>query len=101
MVAWEDAANCASNVRSDVVITVTATDPDTDPGDLIYSGMVGGCDGLINAAVSRVSCPNVTTYPSNVTVADPDGNSSTQVAFDVPVCATGSCTTDPAGTCTP
>ncbi len=100
MVAWEEAANCTPNVRSDVVITVTATDPDTDPGDLIYSGMVDGCTGPINAAVSTVSCPNLVGYPSNVTVADPEGNNSTQVAFDVPVCNTGSCTTDP-DTCTP
>jgi hypothetical protein len=101
MVAWEDAANCTSNVRSDVVITVAVTDPDTDPGDLIYSGIVGGCDGPINAAVSTVSCPNLISYPGDVTVADPDGNSSAQVVFDVPVCGTGSCTADPTGTCTP
>jgi hypothetical protein len=101
MVAWEDAANCAINVRSDVLITVTATDPDTDAGDLTYSGSVGGCTGAIDAAVSTISCPNLVGYPGSVTVADPDGNSSAQVVFDVPVCATGSCTTDPAGTCTP
>jgi len=95
MVAWEDAADCATNVRSDVVITVTATDGDTSAADLIYSGSVGGCDGPINAAVSTVSCPNVAEYPGTVTVSDPDGNSSTPVSFPVPVCDSGNCADDP------
>jgi len=95
MVAWEDAADCTTNVRSDVVITVTATDGDTSAADLIYSGSVGGCDGPIDAAVSTVSCPNVAEYPGSVTVSDPDGNNSTPVTFPVPVCDSGNCGDDP------
>ena len=95
MVAWEATANCARGQRSDVVVTVTANDPDTDAGDLIYSGSVGGCDGPIDAAVSTISCPNVAPYPGTVMVTDPDGNNSTPVAFDVGICETDSCTTDP------
>jgi len=96
-VGWEDAAECATNVRSDVVITVTATDGDTNATDLTYNGSVGGCIGPINAAVSTISCPNVSPYPGTVTVSDPDGNNSTPVTFQVPICASGSCTENPGG----
>jgi hypothetical protein len=95
MVAWEATAGCTGGRRSDVVVTVTATDPDTDSGDLIYSGSIDGCEGPINAAVSTISCPNVSPYPGRVMVSDPDGNDSTLVVFDVGICATDSCTTDP------
>jgi hypothetical protein len=90
MVAWEAAANCTTSQTSDVIVTVTATDPDTDAADLIYRGSVSGCSGPINAARSTISCPNVSPYPGNATVSDPDGNDSTPVAFTVPICASGS-----------
>jgi hypothetical protein len=95
MVAWAAAAGCVTPQRSDVVVTITAADGDTDVGDLIFSGSVGGCDGPINAAVSTISCPNVAPYPGTVMVSDPDGNQSTPVAFSVGICKTASCTTDP------
>jgi hypothetical protein len=98
-VSWEAAPGCAQGEQSDVVVTVLATDPDTDVGDLIYSGSVGGCNGPIDAEVSTVSCPNVAPYPGTVIVSDPDGNDSAPVAFDIGVCETDSCTTDP-DTCT-
>ncbi|MDH4281837.1 MAG: hypothetical protein OEV36_04230 [Myxococcales bacterium] len=89
MVAWEAAAGCAMGVRSDVVVTVTAA----GTGALTISGSVAGCTGPIDAAVSTVSCPNVATYPGTVMVSD--GTESTTVTFDVQVCDSGSCTTDP------
>lgn len=92
-VAWDATVDCTRNERSDVIVTVTATA--ADPDTLIYSGSVSGCDGAIDAAVSMISCPNVSPYPGTVTVSDPDGNMSTPVAFDVPVCDSGGCTTDP------
>jgi hypothetical protein len=95
MVAWAAAAGCVTSQPSDVVVTITAIDADTDAGDLIYSGSVGGCEGPINAAVSTISCPNVRPYPGTVMVSDPDGNDSIPVAFTVGVCDTDSCTTDP------
>jgi hypothetical protein len=82
-------------VRSNVVITVIAEDSETAAEDLIYTGSVSGCDGPINAAVSTISCPNVAAYAGTVTVADPDGNTGAPLAFEVPVCQLGSCTTDP------
>jgi len=93
MVAWAATPDCASFVRSDYIVTVTATDPDTAAGDLIYSGGVESCGGSIDAAVSTISCPNAAPYPGTVTVSDPDGNNSA-VAFTVGVCETASCTTD-------
>jgi hypothetical protein len=95
MVAWEATADCTSGVPSDYTVTVTATDPDTDAGDLIYSGSVAVCTGPIDASVSTINCPNAAPYPGTVIVSDPDGNSSTPVAFDIRVCETDSCTTDP------
>jgi hypothetical protein len=95
MVTWEATADCTNGQQSNIVVTVTATDPDTDVGSLIYSGSVGGCIGPLDAAVSTISCPNVAPYPGTVMVSDPDGNDSTPVAFDVGVCETSSCTTDP------
>ena len=95
MVAWEATADCTSRVRSDFIVTVTATDPDADAGDLIYSGDVTGCEPAINAAVSTISCPNLAPYAGTVTVTDPDGNRSVPVAFTVGICETASCTTDP------
>jgi hypothetical protein len=93
MVAWEATADCTQGQRSDVIVTVTAT----GSGTLIYSGSVGGCEGPINAAVSTISCPNVADYPGTVTVTNAAGNDT--VAFEVPVCRSGNCTTEP-DTCT-
>jgi hypothetical protein len=95
MVAWEAAAGCTNGERSDVVITVTAD----GTGNLVYSGDVGGCDNPIDAEVSTISCPNFASYQGSVMVTDADGNRSTPVAFDVGVCESASCTTDP-DTCT-
>jgi len=95
MVAWEAAAGCDDGARSDVDVTVTAT----GSGTLVYSGSVFGCDNPIDAAVSTISCPNVALYQGSVVVTDAGGNASTPVAFDIDVCETDSCTTDP-DTCT-
>jgi hypothetical protein len=95
MVAWEATPDCARNTRSDVVVTVTAT----GSGTLVYSGSVFGCANPIDAAVSTISCPNVALYQGTVMVTDAGGNLSTAVAFDIDVCETDSCTTDP-DTCT-
>ena len=97
MVAWETTPTCAG--ATDYTVTVTASDPDTSADDLVYSGSVGGCTGALDAEVSTISCPNVAPYPGTVMVSDPDGNDSTPVAFDIGVCETSSCTTDP-DTCT-
>jgi hypothetical protein len=98
-VAWETTPDCTPGQGSNYVVTVTATDPDTAPDDLIYNGSVFGCSGPINAAVSTISCPNAAPYQGMVIVEDPDANRSTPVAFDINVCETASCTTDP-DTCT-
>jgi hypothetical protein len=99
MAAWETTPGCTPGQGSNYVVTVTATDPDTAPDDLIYNGSVFGCNGPIDAAVSTISCPNGGLYQGMVIVEDPDANRSTPVAFDINVCETASCTTDP-DTCT-
>jgi hypothetical protein len=95
MVAWEATPDCTRNTGSDFIVTVTAT----GSGSLIYSGSVSGCTGAIDAAVSTISCPNVAPYQGTVMVTDAGGNPSTAIAFDIDVCETDSCTTDP-DTCT-
>jgi hypothetical protein len=97
MIAWATSATCDG--ATDYTVTVTATDADTDVGELTYNGSVGGCTGAIDDAVSTINCPNVAPYPGTVMVSDPDGNESGPVAFDIGVCETSSCTTDP-DTCT-
>lgn len=98
MIAWETTPTCDG--ATDYMVTITATDPDTDEADLIYDGSVSGCTpGAIDAMVSTINCPNVAPYPGTAMVTDPDGNASTPVAFDIGVCETSSCTTDP-DTCT-
>ena len=93
MVAWEATADCTRGVVSDVIVTVTAT----GTGTLVYSGSVGGCNNPIDAAVSTISCPNFALYQGTVVVTNAAGMDT--VAFDVDVCETDSCTTDP-DTCT-
>ena len=92
MVAWETDAVCDG--ATDYTVTVTVTDSDTAPEDLVFSGSVGGCTGALDAAVSVISCPNVAPYPGTVMVTDDDGNESLPVAFDIGVCETSSCTPD-------
>jgi hypothetical protein len=99
MLAWQASPVCLQSEQSEVVVTVTATDPDTDVAALTYRGSVSGCTGAIDAAVSTVGCPNVAPYPGTVMVSDPDGNDSTPVSFRIGVCESGSCTTAP-DTCT-
>ena len=96
-ISWEADPGCAQGESSDVVVTVLATDSDTESRDLIYTGSVGGCQGPLDAEVSTINCPNVAPYPGTVMVADPDGNSSLPVTFDVPICADGSCVNGPTG----
>lgn len=93
MVAWETTPTCSG--ASDYTVTVSVTDPDTNARDLVFSGSVGGCTGSLDAAVSTINCPNVAPYPGTVMVTDDDGNESTPVAFDIGVCESSSCTTDP------
>jgi hypothetical protein len=73
-------------------VTVTATDADSDPMDLIYNGSVTGCTGAIDDVTSIISCPNVRPYAGNVLVTDDDGNESAPVNFTVGVCETSSTT---------
>ena len=93
MIAWETTADCSMGVSSDFIVTVTAT----GSGSLTYSGSVTGCMGAINAAVSTINCPNFAPYQGTAVVTNAAGSDT--VGFDIDVCETASCTTDP-DTCT-
>jgi len=94
-VEWEGAPRCVPDERSNVVITVIVSDPDTDHANLTYTGEVTGCSGSVDGAMSTISCPNDAPHTGTVFVSDLGWNESTPVSFDVPVCETGSCTTHP------
>ena len=93
MIAWEATADCSMGVSSDFTVTVTAT----GSGSLTYSGSVTGCTGAIDAAVSTINCPNFAPYQGTAVVTNAAGSDT--VGFDIDVCETASCTTDP-DTCT-
>jgi hypothetical protein len=92
MVAWAPVGSCNPGVQSDYTVTVTATDPDSLPGDLVYDGSVSGCTGQIDAATSTIRCPNAAPYSGSAVVEDGDGNVSVPVNFTIGVCETGSVT---------
>ena len=91
-VEWAPSGNCTSGVASDYTVTVTATDPDSDPMELIYDGSVMGCSGAIDDVESTIICPNAAPYNGSVVVEDGDGNVSTRVNFTIGICDSGSVT---------
>jgi hypothetical protein len=90
MVAWAPDGACTPGTASDFTVTVTATDADSVPMDLIYDGSVTGCPGDIDGATSTINCPNAFPYAGNVVVSDVDGNDSAPVNFTIDVCETSS-----------
>jgi hypothetical protein len=92
MVAWAPVGSCSMGTAGDYTVTVTATDADSDPMDLVYEGSVGGCTGAIDAATSTITCPNAAPYNGSVVVEDGDGNASAPAAFTIGICETSSTT---------
>ena len=86
-VVWTHEAGCTPSVSSPVTIQVEVTDPDTDLSNLIFSGSVTNC-GLITAATTVISCPQLAAYFGSVTVTDPQGNSDGKT-FSFGPCADG------------
>ena len=97
-IAWATVGACTQGTASDYTITITATDADNDPTDLMYIGDVPGCLGAIDGAVSTIICPNVAPFPGTVVAEDPGGNTSLPARFTIGVCETGDCETNP-GAC--
>lgn len=92
MVAWTPDGACTPGIASDFTVTVTATDADSNPMDLVYDGSVTDCPGDIDAATSTINCPNFRPYGGSVVVSDADGNNSAEVNFTIGVCETSSVT---------
>lgn len=88
-ISWASAPGCQPGTRSDVTITVTVSDPDTESAALIFAGDVTGCNGPITSSITDISCPQSGIYMGTVTVADPEGNSDTQ-SFNFGSCESGS-----------
>jgi hypothetical protein len=90
LVEWTPDGACQNGAASGYTVTVTATDADSDPIDLIYDGSVAGCNGQIDGATSTIICPNAAPYNGSVVVEDGDGNISNPVNFTIGVCETSS-----------
>lgn len=90
MVAWAPDGACTPGMASDFTVTVTATDADSNPMDLVYAGSVQICTGDIDQATSVINCPNNAPYGGSVVVSDADGNNSAEVSFTIGVCETSS-----------
>ena len=86
LVEWSPDGNCQAAVASNYTVTVTASDPDSNPMDLIYDGSVTRCTGEIDDVTSTIGCPNAAPYNGSVVVEDGDGNISTPVNFTIRVC---------------
>jgi hypothetical protein len=83
-IAWTHGTPCETGSR-DVTITVEATASSA----LTYSGMLGDCDGQIDAATKTVTgCSGASPMIGTVTVTDEDSRSDTQ-PFTVPYCTDG------------
>jgi hypothetical protein len=89
MIAWTQATGCVGGTASAVTVVVTATDADTEAANLTYSGSVTSCTGMITAATSMVTCPQLSTYMGTIRVADPEGNMDS-LQISIMPCANGS-----------
>ena len=56
MVAWETVPSCERGSRTDYDVTVTVSDPDTNEGDLTYSGSVGGFVSNVDSSAGGPNC---------------------------------------------
>ena len=74
---------CTFDQERTMVVTVTASDPDTDIGDLTYSGPLGDCTDITSMATT-VACPPYSGLRTGTAiVTDPQGNEGNlPFAFD-------------------
>jgi hypothetical protein len=84
---WSWVEPCMSAEAGDLVVTVTATDEDTEAGQLVYSGEIGSFDAVctdITDAETTVTCqPWPGLRVGTPVVTDPQGNSdSLEFLFD-------------------
>ena len=77
--AWKQDTGCVQFTPSNVIISVTVTDPDNT------------VNGSIAGPISEITCPQVGQYSGSVTVTDPDGNSDS-IGFAFGPCQNGEVT---------
>lgn len=87
-IAWATDPACVASSPTDYTVDFTVTDADTAAGMLTFSGSVGGCTGMLNAASVTIRCPNLAPYGGTVTVRDPEGNADTAM-FTIAPCTDG------------
>jgi hypothetical protein len=72
-----------------MVVTVTASDADTDPGDLTYSGPAGDCTDITSMETTVTCPPSFGLRAGTAIVTDPQGNQGT-LSFWFDPCVDGS-----------
>jgi hypothetical protein len=93
-VQWSWAEDCMVGMSRAVTVTVSATDDDTEPLSLTYSGSVSDCTpdpfGGNVSDVSILDCDSnsLEERSGTVTVTDPEDNSDV-VTFDFQPCESG------------
>jgi hypothetical protein len=95
-IQWRSEAECHTRGISEVILSVTVEDADSDITELEFEGAVTGCDNLVrnfgpmlNEPVTRLRCHHVSTHTGLVTVVDPSGDGDS-LAFTFGPCSDGS-----------
>jgi len=87
-VTWTQADGCVMGTGSEVTVSITASDADTDAAMLMYETSAIGCTTQSDGAETILLCPQVATYSTTVTVTDPEGNDDS-IMFSIGICTDG------------
>jgi hypothetical protein len=87
-VTWTHGSPCDNHNRP-LTITTTVEDPDTPSSSLVFSGYVGGCTGMLDAATSTVSCNGTSPTIAFIHVED-EGMRADDQAVNIGYCVDGS-----------
>jgi hypothetical protein len=88
LVAWTHAQPCTAGTTDSITVTTTATDAETPTANLIISGTVTGCTGVIGTGMSTIMCPEAATTTGSVTVANREAHTTT-ATFTITACTDG------------
>jgi hypothetical protein len=95
-IAWDPLGFCQQGARNSYNIFVFADDPDSNDLELIFDVDLPDCSPVTHLGnIFVVSCPNNAPQSGIACAEDPDGNTSSRVAFTFQVCEPGDCIRTP------